>query len=69
MAAVGILGQAAMILTINSGRLRQTAYVYLACIAVADAVFLAFQWASELEKCESCDFSMTTLITIKGSTW
>ena len=69
LAAVGVMGQAAMILTIISGRLRQPAFVYLACIAVAEAVFLAFQLVNELENCESCEFSMTTMITIKGTIW
>ena len=69
LAAVGVIGEAAMILTIISGRLRQTAFVYLAFIAVADAVFLASQWVSELENCESCEFRMTTMIIIKRFTW
>ena len=69
LAAVGIVGEAATVLTINYGRLRQPAFVYLACIAVADAVFLAFQLVNGLEDCESCEFSMTTMITLKGSIW
>ena len=66
---VRIMAASPMTPTIIYGHLKQTAYVYLACIAVADAVFLAYHRVSRPENCESCEFNMTSMIIIKRFTW
>ena len=58
-----------MLLTISYGRLKESPYVYLKCVAVADIVYLLADMSLPVVRCDWCHFSVATAYYLQVYYW
>lgn len=58
-----------MLLTIHYGHLKESPYVYLKCIALADIVYLLVEMSLVLVRCDWCQYSLRTAYNMEVYYW